>query len=89
MRISLTERIAAPPPEVFALFTDVANAPGRIHSIREVSLLTPGPVGLGTRFRETRLTLGSEETEEMEIVTFEPPHRYRLQFASDEVKHLD
>ncbi len=78
MRISLVERIAAPAPQVFALFTDLTNAPGRLHAIRQVELLTPGPVGLGTRFRETRLMLGTEQTEEREIIDFEPPRRYRL-----------
>lgn len=82
MRFTLTERIAAPVADVFALFTDLPNAAGRVQSIRHIELLTSGPVGAGTRFRETRIMLGTEQTEEMEIVAFDPPHNYTLQCIS-------
>jgi hypothetical protein len=38
--------------------------------------LTEGPVGVGTRFRETRIMFKKEATEIMEISVFDRPSRY-------------
>ena len=46
--------IAAPSERVFAALTDLDNAPKLLSGIGEVQLLTPGPLGKGSRFRETR-----------------------------------
>jgi hypothetical protein len=82
MHLSLMETIAAPAADVFALFTDLENAAGRIRAIRQLELLTGGPVGAGTRFRETRVMFGTEQTEEMEIIAFDPPHSYTVRCVS-------
>src|SRR5262245_45662259 len=74
-RITVTEQVQAPPEVVFALATDFAGAPGRIKGITKMEVLTPAPVGIGTRFRETRVMFGKEATEEMTVTAFEPPHR--------------
>ena len=37
-----------------------------------------GPVGMGTRFRETRIMFGREAQEEMEITAFDPPRSYEV-----------
>jgi hypothetical protein len=75
---TLTTRVAAPVREVFALFTDFAHAAGRVRGIKKVEVLTPGPVGVGTRFRETRVLFNREATEEMEVTAFEPGRGYTL-----------
>jgi carbon monoxide dehydrogenase subunit G len=77
-KFSLTKRIDAPVEEVFALFTDFAQAAGRIPAITKLELLTPGAIGVGTRFRETRMMFGREATEEMEITAFEPGRSYEI-----------
>ena len=52
-----------PLDDAFAFVSDFANAPKRIKSILRVNVLTPGPVGVGTRFTETRVMFGREATE--------------------------
>jgi uncharacterized protein YndB with AHSA1/START domain len=76
--IKLTRHVEAPPEKVFATATDFAGAPQFIRAIREVEMLTDGPVGIGTRFRETRVMLENEATEEMEVTAFDPPRSYAL-----------
>lgn len=74
--------IKAPVERVFELATDLRNAPGRISRILKMEVLTEGPVGTGTRFRETRKIFGKEHTEEMEITEFESPARYVVKAES-------
>ena len=54
----------------------------RISGIESVELLTDGPVGLGTKFRETRIMFGRQATEEMEITGFDAPRSYTTQASS-------
>lgn len=70
--------IDAPPERVFAVASDFAGAARIIEGIERVEMLTEGPVGVGTRFRETRVMFGREATEEMEVVAFDPPRGYVL-----------
>ena len=76
--ITVRKHIAAPVGHVFEKATDFARAPESIKGIEKIEMLTDGPVGVGTRFRETRVLFGKEATEEMEITEFEPPRRYVL-----------
>ena len=79
MRIATCKQVIAAPPEVvFRRAADFANAPQAIKGIVKVEMLTSGPVGVGTKFRETRIMFGREATEQMEVTAFEPPHRYAL-----------
>lgn len=76
--VECSERINAPVPKVFQVATDLANAPQWSTQIRKMELLTNGPVGVGTRFRETRVMFGKEASEEMEITGFQPNRSYTL-----------
>ena len=78
----LTQTVAAPQPAVFAAFTDFANAPKRIPDILRVEVLTPGPVGVGTAFKETRKMFGKECTETMTVTAFEPGKLVELSAGS-------
>ena len=80
--VCLSKHVNAAPDVVFAIASDFANAPGRIKGITKLELLTPGPVGVGTRFRETRVMFGKEATEEMTIVAFDPPRSYEFSAQS-------
>ncbi|MEN1678473.1 MAG: SRPBCC family protein [Planctomycetota bacterium] len=71
--IAVQTQIAAPPERVFELVADVPGAAERISGITQVELLTEGAVGLGTRWRETRGRMG---TEELEVTRFEPPESF-------------
>lgn len=75
---TIEKDIAAPRERVFAEATDLAHAAEKIRGILKVEILTDGPVGLGTRFRETRVMFKREATEEMEITAFDPPSGYAL-----------
>jgi uncharacterized protein YndB with AHSA1/START domain len=70
--------VLAPPEKVFRFATDFANAAQYIPSIVRTELLTEGPVGVGTRFKETRKMMGREATEQMEVMEFEHLKRYVL-----------
>lgn len=78
MGITIEKVIRAPRERVFAAAADFANAAGTIRAITRVEMLSQGPVGVGTTFRETRKVFGREATEEMTVVEFVPPERYVL-----------
>lgn len=80
--LTITESVAAPPERVFELATDLAGAAERIAGIDSVELLTDGPFGVGTRWRETRIMMGKSATEEMGITAFEPGRSYTAEAES-------
>ena len=65
--------IQAPPERVFATAMDLRNYAGFIRGIDTVEMLTEGPIGVGTRWRETRTFGGRQATEEMWITRFDAP----------------
>jgi uncharacterized protein YndB with AHSA1/START domain len=80
--IIVTRTIPAPPEQVFGLFTDLDAAPERLSQIDAIERLTDGPVGVGTRWKETRTMFGRQATEEMEITEFAPPRAYAVEAES-------
>jgi carbon monoxide dehydrogenase subunit G len=80
--------INAPVEAVFELFADIPEAARRIQGIERIEMLTDGPVGVGTRFRETRIFFNREATEEMEFTDFEAPERYRVECRSHGAHYL-
>jgi ligand-binding SRPBCC domain-containing protein len=77
-QFTLTKRIEAPPAAVFAVVADVERTPARIPEVKTVELLTPGPVGVGTKFKETRIMFGKEASETFEVVEYDPGRRLTL-----------
>ncbi|MEM8834965.1 MAG: SRPBCC family protein [Planctomycetota bacterium] len=77
-QFSVEKHIHSDPATVFARATDVAQWPAMIPGIIKTEVLTDGPVGEGTRFRETRKMFGKEASEEMTFSAFEPGARYCL-----------
>ncbi len=71
-------RVNAPQKQVFDALADVDRAPERMSGIRRVERLTDGPVGKGTRWRETRIMFKKEATEELEMTAFDPPRGYTV-----------
>jgi carbon monoxide dehydrogenase subunit G len=76
---TLTTRIDAPPAEVFAVAADFERIPQIIRGIKSIEFLTPGPIRVGTRFRETRVMFGRDSSEEMTVTAFDPPHGCTLE----------
>ncbi|QDS99394.1 SRPBCC family protein [Adhaeretor mobilis] len=80
--LTVTKHINAPPEVVFDLMTDIPHHAENISAIERIEMLTDGPVGVGTRFRETRIMFGKETTEEMEVTGFQTPKRFTLESDS-------
>lgn len=76
--LSTDRLIHAAPEVVFDVATSIETWPELDNPIVKVELLTPGPVGLGTRFRETRVIFRREASEEMEFVEWNRPLGYVL-----------
>ena len=76
--ISVSDHINAPVEQVFRLFTDIEHGADRVSNIKQIEMLTPGPVRLGTRWRETREVMGVRDSAEMEITSFERNRTYTI-----------
>jgi hypothetical protein len=75
---AVTKHVDAPVETVFDAASDLAHAAEHIRGIEKIELLTPGPVGAGTRWRETRKMMGHESTETLEITAFGRPRSYTV-----------
>jgi carbon monoxide dehydrogenase subunit G len=75
---TITRHIEAPREKVFERLSDFRRAPERIKGIKKVEMLTDGPVGVGTRFKETRIVFKREASEVMEVTAFNPPTGYTI-----------
>lgn len=70
--------VHADPERVFQVFTDLRNAPDRVGGIEAIELLKDGPVGVGTRWNETRVVFGKSCTEELRMTAFDAPRSYTV-----------
>ena len=73
---TIVRHIDAPVDTVFRYATDLANASKRIRGIKKLEVLTPGPIRVGTRFKETRIMFKREASEVMEITALDAPRSY-------------
>jgi hypothetical protein len=76
--ITVSNQIEAPVAEVFERFTDLDGSATRVTGIKAIEMLTTGPFGRGTRWRETREVLGRLDTAEMEVTAFERNRTYTI-----------
>ena len=74
----MTKRVDADPASVFDVFSDMENAAHHVRGIERIEMLTDGPVGVGTRFKETRIMFKREATEEMEFTAWDPGRSFTL-----------
>lgn len=79
---TVSAEIAAPTECVFGVMSDFEHAADNISGITRVEMLTDGPVGVGTTFKETRVMFGKEATETMKVTAFEPNSGYTLEAES-------
>ena len=80
--VEVRRHVAAPVQRVWDVATDLAGAPQVIREIDTVDVLTPGPFGVGTRWRETRTMMGRSATEEMTVTAVEPQRSYTVEATS-------
>ena len=71
--ISLTQHIHASPDKVWAVISDVPGSAATLSSINAVQMLSDGPYGEGTRWKETRTMMGRAETVELWVAQAEAP----------------
>lgn len=68
MRVDLDHVVPHPVERVFAVMSDPASRPLWQENTSDVEILTPGPTGLGTRWRERTRGIGAVQAE---VVGFE------------------
>lgn len=74
----MQEWIDRKPEAVFEALYDPALATEVMESVIASEQIGEGAVGVGTCFRETRVVNGQEGTSELEVVAYEPNHRYSV-----------
>jgi uncharacterized membrane protein len=80
IRVPIRSRIEidAPIEEVWDRLVDIERQPDWMTDLKAVRVTTPGPIGVGTRADGAIRILGIPVTDPIEIVEFEPPHRFAL-----------
>ena len=72
-----TVTIQKPAEEVFAFLADFENIPKWNYAIEQTRKASAGPVGVGTRYRQTR-SVPARSTEEFEVTVLEPASRLAI-----------
>lgn len=70
---TITKHINASPDKVWAVISDIPGSASTLSGVGSVQLLTDGPYGEGTRWKETRTMMGRSETVEMWVAQADPP----------------
>lgn len=78
MKFTNTITIGRPRPTVFAYLANLENLPQWNYALADTQQLTPGPPGVGTRYRQTR-TIPVHAVESLEIIEFTPDRRLTVQ----------
>lgn len=78
MTVTVSTQVAAPLEQVFRHFTDIEHAAQRVSGIRGIEMITAGPVGPGTRWREIREVIGHLDSAEMEVTAFDRNRAYTI-----------
>lgn len=76
--LTVSTDVNAPLEQVFKVYTELDKAVERIPGITALEVLSEGPFGEGTRWRETRVIMKKEATEEMWVTGFDPPNSYTV-----------
>ncbi|WP_028281213.1 SRPBCC family protein [Arthrobacter sp. H5] len=82
-KISLTQHINAPADKVWAVISDIPGSAATLSGIESVQMLSDGPYGEGTRWKETRTMMGRSETVEMWVSQADPPRSTTVKALQD------
>ncbi len=85
--LTVSTHVSAPIDRVFKVYTEIEKAAERIPDITAIEMLSKGPFGEGTRWRETRVMWKKEATEEMWVAGFNPPNSYTVEAESHGMKY--
>lgn len=72
-KISLTQHVNAPADKVWAVISDIPGSAATLSGIDAIQMLSDGPYGEGTRWKETRTMMGRSETVEMWVSKADAP----------------
>jgi Polyketide cyclase / dehydrase and lipid transport len=72
-----TVTIRRPVQDVFGFLADFENLPTWNHAILQTKKTSPGPIGVGTTYRQIR-SLPSRSEEAFEVTVFEPTNRLEV-----------
>jgi hypothetical protein len=86
-RITITRTVRAPRERTFGVFTDFEHAEENLSGVTKLEVLTDGPVGRGTTFRETRIIFKKEATEELTVTEYDPPESIAIGCTSCGVEY--
>jgi uncharacterized protein YndB with AHSA1/START domain len=73
-----TVTIRRPAEDVFAFLADFENVPGWNHAIESTTKTSPGPVGVGSTYRQIRSEPKRSE-EGFEVIVYEPARRLAIE----------
>ena len=79
INLDLGVLIDKPVKDVFSFITNPANMPKWNAAIVSMEQITPGAVGLGTKFKNVGEMMGRRIEGEMEVIAFEPDSKYGFQ----------
>jgi len=88
MKVIANGTINARKDEVFKAFSDLKNLANNVSAIKSIEILTPGEVGKGSKFKETRIMFGKESSETMEITQFSPPDYFKEEAQSNGMHYV-
>jgi len=75
--------VRAAPERVFAALVDVDSSPQWLTGVSEAKVVTPGPPGVGTKFTQTRVTMGRPSKVAGTFVGYEPARKLVLDIQRD------
>ena len=70
--------VDAPIGRVWEVLADIEGQPRWMHEMKSVRVLTPGPVGVGTRGEATVRVFGLGTTDPVTVTEFQPPTRFAI-----------
>jgi carbon monoxide dehydrogenase subunit G len=70
---SLTQHVNASPEKVWAVISDIPGSAATLSGVESIQMVSAGPYGEGTRWKETRSMMGRRETVEMWVSQADPP----------------
>jgi len=79
INLDLGTLIDKPVKDVFAFITNPANMAKWNSAVVSMEQITPGAVGLGTKFKNVGEMMGRRIEGQMEVVAFEPDSKYGFQ----------
>lgn len=85
-RVERTERIAAPPDELFAYLSDLDNLPDWQSGIVTAERIDSGPLRSGSSARVVRELMGQRLEVVLTITDYDPPHRLGIGSEASGVK---